>query len=419
MKKFTQSTLALALGTLMSGSAFAASLAITNATVHTATEQGVLKGASIVVTDGKITAINPAEVKADQIIDAAGAIVTPGFISSMNQLGLVEVGAVARSRDAEDDKAGIDFDPSLAFNPRSSLIPYARKGGITQDIIVPDGGDSIFAGLAATVDLSGEFDSVVATETALIVHLGAKSKGSRAMSLKNLIDKLDGQKTKLAKKDDKKDDKKDEKKADKPSAEERILTEVLAGKLPVVVHVNRASDILELLKVKATFGLNLVLWGANDAVLVADKIAAAKVPVILSAMDNLPGDFDSLHAHLGNAGKLEQAGVKVLLTVGGDASHNMYQMRFDAGNAVSNGMSYDGAIKAVTANVAEVFGIDGGKIAVGQKADIVMWNADPLDFQGHVVKMWINGEEVTTESRQDKLRERYTTPTNMPVNYTK
>ncbi|WP_323824426.1 hypothetical protein, partial [Pseudomonas aeruginosa] len=93
---------------------------------------------------GKITAINPAKVEADNIVDAKGQIVTAGFIGSLNQLGLVEVGAVAGSRDAGDDKAGIDFDPSLAFNPRSSLIPYARKGGITRNVVTPHGGDSIF-----------------------------------------------------------------------------------------------------------------------------------------------------------------------------------------------------------------------------------------------------------------------------------
>ncbi|CCQ11957.1 putative amidohydrolase family protein [Pseudoalteromonas luteoviolacea B = ATCC 29581] len=417
MKKMTLSTLALVMGAGFSASALAQSIAITNATVHTAGELGVLKSASIVLNDGKIVAINPATVEADTVIDAQGQVVTPGLISSMNQLGLVEVGAVARSRDAGDDKAGIDFDPSSAFNPLSTLVPYARKGGITQDIVTPYGGDSIFAGLASVVDLTGEFDSVTATKKALVVKLGAESKGSRAMSFKTLVEKLEGQQTKLDKQ--KAEKKKDEKKDDKPSVEEQVLTDVLAGKLPMVAYSNRASDLIHLLKIKADFNLNLVLWGANDAVLVADKIAAAKVPVIMSAMENLPGDFDSMHAHLENAGKLEKAGVKVLLTVGGDASHNMYQMRFDAGNAVSNGMSYDGAIKSMTANVAEVFGINGGKVAVGQKADVVLWSGDPLELSSSVVKMFINGKEVSTESRHDKLRDRYMKKSDMPVAYTK
>lgn len=413
MKKLSRSfSLSLvAAGLLASGAVSAQSLAIINATLHTSSDQGVLEGASIVMNDGKITAINPSDVKADKVIDAKGQIVTAGFIASVNQLGLVEVGAVAGSRDAGEDKAGIDFDASLAFNPRSSLIPYARKGGITRDLITPYGGDSIFAGLASVVDLSGSFESVDKKQAALVVHLGERSKGSRAFTLQTLIKKLDEHQTK-ASKDAKKDDA-------KPSAEDTVMAKVLKGDMPLLISVSRASDIVELIKVKQQFGVNIVLNGAQDAVVVKDRIAKAGIPVIISAMDNLPGSFDSLHASLNNAGILEKAGVKVLLTVGGDASHNVYQLRYDAGNAVSYGMSQQGALKAMTSNVADVFGINAGSLEVGKAADVVMWSNDPFELSSHVNKMFINGVEVSTESRQDKLRERYTTESNMPRAYTK
>ena len=413
MKKLSRSfSLSLvAAGLLASGAVSAKSLAIINATLHTSSEQGVLEGASIVMNEGKITAINPSDVKADKVIDAKGQIVTAGFIASVNQLGLVEVGAVAGSRDAGEDKAGIDFDASLAFNPRSSLIPYARKGGITRDLITPYGGDSIFAGLASVVDLSGSFESVNKKQAALVVHLGERSKGSRAFTLQTLINKLDEHQTK-ASKEAKKDDA-------KPSAEDTVMAKVLKGDIPLLISVSRASDIVELIKVKQQFGVNIVLNGAQDAVVVKDRIAKAGIPVIISAMDNLPGSFDSLHASLNNAGILEKAGVKVLLTVGGDASHNVYQLRYDAGNAVSYGMSQQGALKAMTSNVADVFGINAGSLEVGKAADVVMWSNDPFELSSHVNKMFINGVEVSTESRQDKLRERYTTESNMPRAYTK
>ncbi|MBE0367842.1 amidohydrolase family protein [Pseudoalteromonas aurantia] len=411
MTKFKLSLITGAL--LASSSAFAQVTAITNATVHTSTEQGILKDATVVIEGGKITAINPSNVNADITIDANDRILTPGFIGSMNQLGLVEVGAVAGSRDAGDDKAGVDFDTSSAFNPRSSLIPYARKGGVTQNVAVPYGGDSIFAGLGFVADLSGEFDSVTDKHTALVVHLGAKSKGSRALSYKQLVDKLEERQQALAKKDDKKD------KDKKPSVEETVLTQVLNGQMPLVTHLTRASDILEIIKIKEQFGINLIIWGADDAQLVKSQLAKAKVPVIISAVSNLPTSFDSLHASLETAGALEKAGVKVILSIGGDGSHNVYQLRFDAGIAVSNGMSHEGAIKALTANVAESFGIEGGKIAKGERADLVLWSADPFEISTHVQKMWINGTEVTTESRHDKLRDRYTTESKLPRAYTK
>ncbi|MGO2291463.1 MAG: amidohydrolase family protein [Pseudoalteromonas sp.] len=412
MTKLTRSfSLSLvAAGLFSTGAVQAQSIAIINATLHTSTDQGVLSNASIIMDEGKITAINPEEVTADTIVDAEGKIVTPGFIASVNQLGLVEVSAVAGSRDGGDDKAGIDFDPSLAFNAHSSLIPYARKGGVTRDVITPHGGDSIFAGLAAIVDLSGSFESVSKKQAALVVHLGEKRKGSRAMSLKTLIDTLEAHQQKSAKED---------KKDDTPSTEDKILTKVLAGEMPLLVSVSRAADIMELLKVKQQFGVNLVLSGAQDAVVVKKQLADAQVPVILSAMDNLPGSFDSLHASLSNAGELEKAGVKVLLTVGGDSSHNIYQLRFDAGNAVSYGMSQQGALKAVTSNIADVFAIDAGRMEVGKAADVVIWSSDPFELNSHVTQMFINGEKVSTEARQDKLRERYMSDSEMPRAYNK
>ncbi|AZZ98369.1 amidohydrolase family protein [Pseudoalteromonas sp. R3] len=413
MKKFNVSLLT---GALMASSAvFAQTTAITNATVHTMTEAGVLEGATVVIENGTITAINPSNVSADKTIDAQGRVLTPGFIGSMNQLGLVEVSAVAGSRDGDDDKAGIDFDASPAFNPRSSLIPYGRKGGITQNVVIPHGGKSIFEGLAFVVDLSGEFNSVLKTNTALVIDMDASGSGSRAMKYKTLTEKLEAQQEKLAK--GKKDDKKD---AKKPSREEQVLSAVLKGEIPVVIEVERASDILEVLKVKEQFDLKLVLWGVNDAVLVKDEIAKAKVPVVISAVSNLPTSFSSLHADLTNAGKLERAGVKVLLSgFAFEGAHNLYQLRFDAGIAVAHGMSYEGALKAVTSNIAETFGLDGGKIASGQRADLVLWSADPFEFSTTLDKLWINGEEVTTESRHDKLRERYTNDSDMPRAYTK
>ncbi len=402
----------VAAGLLASGAANAQSLAIINATLHTATEQGVLENASIVMDNGKITAINPQQVQADKVIDANGQIVTPGFIASINQLGLVEVSAVAGSRDAGEEKAGIDFDVSLAYNAHSSLIPYARKGGVTRDVITPHGGDSIFSGLASVVDLSGDLQGDIQKQAALVVYLGERSKGSRAFTLQTLINKLEEHQTKAAKKPKKDDD-------STPSTEDKVMVKVLSGDMPRVVGVSRAADIIELLKVKEQFGINLVLNGAQDAVVVKEQIAKAQVPVIMSAMDSLPSSFDSLHASLDNAAALEKAGVKVILTVGGDASHNIYQLRFDAGNAVSYGMSQQGALNAVTSNVADVFGINAGSLEVGKAADVVVWSNDPFELSSHVSKMIINGEEVSTQSRQDKLRERYTTESSMPRAYTK
>ena len=410
-KLFKSSLIALALAS--STASFAESFAITNATVHTVTDQGVLENATVVIENGKVIAINPEKITADVTIDAKGRILTPGFIGSMNQLGLVEVGAVSRSRDGADKKADITFDASLAFNPRSTVIPYSRKGGITSNVVAPHGGDDMFKGQTFVADLSGEFNSVRISNNNVVIDLGAKSKGSRALSLQNLHEQLEDATKALAKAK-----KKNTKEAKEPSRKAQVVNALLNGEKALIAYADRATDLLALLKLKETFSLELVLVGAADAVLVADKIAAAEVPVVVAALDNFPGSFDSLHASLENAGKLTQAGVKVALTVNGD-THNLYQLRFHAGNAIANGLTRSAALASVTANVADAFNLDSGKIAIGKTADLVLWSADPFELSSKVSKIWIAGKEYSTESRQDALRDRYTTKSDMPKAYVK
>ncbi|MFT5852018.1 MAG: imidazolonepropionase-like amidohydrolase [Colwellia sp.] len=422
IKLFKASLVALALAAI--SHANAESLAITNATIHTVTEQGVLTNATVVIDDGKIIAINPEKIVADVTFDAMGKILTPGLIGSMNSLGLVEVNAVSRTRDASDKKADITFDASIAFNPRSTVVPYTRKGGITSNVSVPSGGNSMFKGQTFVTDLSGEFDSVYIKENAVIIDLGAKSSGSRALNLQKLRYTLeDAQKAltkvaedaKTAKKDKKADEKQKEPKELK--RDEKIINALLAGDKPLVAYADRATDLLELLKLKAEFNLDLVIAGGADAILITEQLAAAKVPVIFGALDNLPSSFDSLHSSLDNTAKLTQAGINVALAI--SDAHNLYQLRFEAGNAIANGLTKDQALAAVTANVADAFNINAGRIAVGKKADLVLWSADPFELSTKVDKMWINGKETSTQSRQDKLRKRYTTESDMPRGYTK
>ncbi|MDG1751412.1 MAG: amidohydrolase family protein [Thalassotalea sp.] len=417
MKLFKSSLIALALAS--ASSVYAESIAITNATVHTVTEQGTLTNATVVMDNGVITAINPQTVTADSTIDAMGKILTPGFIGSMNTLGLVEVSAVSRTRDASDKKADITFDASTAFNPKSAAIAYSRKGGITTNIVTPRGGEDMFKGQAFIADLSGEYDSIVETNTAVLVDIGSKSKGSRALTLQDLRNKLDDAKTALAKeKKEQADAKKDKKKdAKEPKRDEKVINALLAGEKPLIAYADRATDILALIKLKQEFGLDLVIADAGDAVSVAAQIAKAKVPVIIATIDNLPS-FDALHQSLKSAKVLMDAGVTVAFKVNGD-THNLYQLRYDAGVAIANGVSQEQALAAVTANIADAFNYDAGRIAVGKKADLVLWSADPFELSTRVEKMWIDGVEHTTESRQDALRDRYTTDSDMPRAYTK
>lgn len=409
MKLLKPSLIALSL--LTSCSALAEKIAITNTTIYTATDNGVLTDASVVFENGKIISINPLSIKADRVIDGTGKIVTPGFISTMNQFGLVEVNAVSTTRDSSAKKASINFDPSYAYNPETTLIPFARKGGITRSLVSPSSRGSVFAGQAFTILMNSSFDSVIDTKSAVIASFGGDRKDSRASSLIELIDKLKGQQEKLTNSDE------SSKKAKAPSDEEETLTALLNGEKPLVASASRSSDLLQLIKIKQEYGINIVIAGGEDAARVKSQLAEAEIPVMIKVVANLPGSFDSLHASLATAGELEKAGVKVILF--SPDSHLSKNLRLDAGNAISYGMSPQGALEAMTSNVAETFDMDSGEIAVGRAADLVLWSADPFEISSKVESLWINGEKVSTESRQDKLRDRYISKDSKPRGYIK
>ena len=174
---------------------------------------------------------------------------------------------------------------------------------------------------------------------------------------------------------------------------------------------------MALISLKKRFAFKLIIVGAADAELVSEQLASENITVIINAMRNLPGSFDSLHTSLSSAANLTNAGVKVILSV--NDTHNMYQLRYSAGNAVANGLSKEAALAAITANVADSFSLNTGRIAIGYDADLVLWSADPFEISSKVDKMWISGQEVSTQSRQDALRKRYTTESDMPRAYTK
>ena len=418
MMKYVLFTL-VGLASLFSANSLAERFAITNALVHTLTEQGVLANATVVVEDGVISEINPSSLNVDKVIDAQGKILTPGLIGSMNQLGLDEVSAVATTQDAADKDADISFDPSLAFNAKSSVIPYSRKGGVTTNFVIPKGGKGIFKGQGFITDLTGSYSSIVSANHGVVVDLGAKSKGSRALSLQKLALKLEKLQEKLAANNSEQESA-DEKKAqsdknDKLKADEKILQAVLSGEKTLFAHADRASDMLELIRLKQVYKFSLVIIGAADALKITEQLTAADVTVAISGIRNLPS-FEGLHTSLQTSAELARSGVKFLIHVNGD-THNLYQLRFNAGIAVANGLPFEQALAAVTANVADVLNLDAGRIKVGNRADLVLWSGDPLELSSKVEQMWIKGQPHSTLSRHDKLRDRYKQQSEMPKAY--
>ncbi|MCA9553891.1 MAG: amidohydrolase family protein, partial [Myxococcales bacterium] len=184
------------------------------------------------------------------------------------------------------------------------------------------------------------------------------------------------------------------------------LDPALRGRLPVIVEVNRASDILAVLKLAKEEGLDIAILGGADAWLVADALARAKVPVIVNPLADLPSSFESRYARADNAALLAQAGVQVAIST--RSSHNASGLRFHLANAVRAGLPPELALRAATLVPAEIFGMKGyGALERGKVANVVVWTGDPFEPSSYAETIIIRGEVQPTESRQTALARKY------------
>jgi len=168
------------------------------------------------------------------------------------------------------------------------------------------------------------------------------------------------------------------------------------------------SDIESALRLANEYHLKLVIRGGTEAWKVAKLLAAANVPVVLNPLSDVP-NFDGLSPRLDNATILREAGVPVVLIEPDRANYR--NLRFSAGNAVRNGMKWDDALRAITLEPAKAMGVDGryGSLEVGKVADVVVWSGDPLDFASAAEHTYIKGVEISKDTRQTELLERYKT----------
>lgn len=405
-------TLAAALSSI-AFTANAQEVLIRQAKVHTAAAQGTLENTDVLVRDGKIVAVAAglAAPAGATVIEAGNRPLTPGFYAGLSSMGVIEVAgesstvdaALSFSAPAWQQQWRPEFDVTRAFNPRSVVIPVTRIEGLTWSVVTPESFDGIIAGQGAAMTLDGRHDAVLDGSRSLFVGWNgpsAASGGSRAglyMLLEQAIREVRapmsaggsaGGQALLY-----------------PAGRE-VMSAYLAGGR-VVFNVDRAADIRELIDFAQRNGMKPVIHGGSEAWLVARELARAKVPVILNPLTNLPFGFNDIGARLDNAALLHRAGVRIAFSP--DDIYNSRKIRQLAGNAVAHGLPWEAALAAVTATPAEIFGMGAtrGRIAVGQVADLVLWNADPLDVIATAQQVWIAGRAIEMRSRQTELRDRY------------
>ncbi|HWM90898.1 MAG TPA: amidohydrolase family protein [Thermoanaerobaculia bacterium] len=405
--------LLLALPAAVMSAERAETVAITGGRVVTLGPAGTIDGGTVLIQDGKVRAVgrDVAIPSGARRIDATGKVVTPGFMDSLARLGLVEVAAVEETVDTrtQNDQITAAFNVADAINPRSILIKTNRVEGLTRAVIAPAPGSSLIAGQGVVIHLGGPEDFLLRSPVAMYGVLGANGRnfggGSRAAALLRLREILHDAREYA------KNRSAYEQGETRDLAVSRLdleaLQPVVRGELPLVLAVNRASDIQAALRLAKEEKLKLILAGAGEGWVVADEIAAAKVPVLITPLNNLPGSFDVLGATLENAARLHKAGVTfAFMSV---AAHEAYSIRQQAGNAVAYGLPWDAAMAALTTVPARLWGIGDryGSLEPGKDADVVVWTGDPLEVVSYPTEVFIRGTQVPIESRQLELRDRY------------
>lgn len=430
--------------------ASAETIAITGGRVVIGDGSEPIDGGTVVIRDGRVVAAGAgvAVPPGASQVDATGKWVTPGIVAGFSRVGLVEVDAVSGTNDVQANNspfsAAIDVAP--AINPQSTSIAVNRAAGVTRAVVAPATARSIFAGQGAMIDLGGDMAPITRARLFQFIELGEEGArdagGSRAAAhvlLRNALREARDLRAPIGSAARSARDvslQTPEDSAENPyllpdarRSDDVLLTRfdaaalvpVLQGRQLLLVHVERASDILQTLALKREFPrLRLVLVGAAEGWRVADRIAAADVPVIANALTDLPGSFEQLAATQSNVGRMRAAGVDVAIgMINDDESRQIRVSTQYAGNLVAigripghTGLSWSEAFAAISSAPAEAMGLgdEVGSLRPGRRGDVVIWDGDPLELSSGVEAVWIDGVPQSLENRQTLLRERYRDP---------
>jgi imidazolonepropionase-like amidohydrolase len=414
MRYFSKSCAAL----LISGSyVFAApSLAaaqdvfIEDATIVTNTNAGRIDVGDILIRGGKIVNMgNIADAPSGMtVINAKGKWVTPGLFAPFSRIGLVEISGEARTNDISADEAATSVSNLAAdsFNPKSPVIGNTRLEGITHMLSAPGTGKSIFGGIGLLANTSGAFDSIETEQAFIYVSLGERGAdtagGSRSAAMNQLraaLDDAGAYPSRFGGPDD----------GDALSRRDAAaLFKAARGQMPLLIDADRAADLLNIIKLKQEYGLDVIIVGAAEGWMVAEELKAADIRVMVDPQENLPGSFDSVGARRDNIIMLDAAGVDyAIMTRSAGLTHNIRVLGQHAGNAVGAGLPWDKAFAAISSTPARWFGSNSGTITRGAAANLVVWDGDPLEVTSGAEHIFINGKPQEMSSRQTALRDRY------------
>ena len=399
-------------------------IAITNARIVPVVGAEIPRG-TILIEDGRIAAVGSdvAVPAGAQVVDATGLRAYPGMIDGYSSLGLVEISAVAATVDnRETGRINPQVRTLEAIRYDSMHIPISRSNGITAAIVAPAGG--FVSGVSCLLKLDGWTHREMAVKPAAALHIelpglraarGGIAGGRRGSAspqpdgpalLAELKGLLDGARAY-------------EKRRDTAAADRRLalpgydetsesLLPVVKGDLPLMISVHGEKDIRAALKFVRDENIEAVFYGVEQGFKVAGELAAARIPVVLGSLYDLPPVWeDGYDALFRNPGILAKAGVKIAFS--SSSASVAKDLPYHAAKAAAFGLDRGEALKAVTINTAEIFGVSGtmGSLEKGKAANIVLADGDILELRTNIAKVFIDGRETDLSNRYTELLEKF------------
>jgi imidazolonepropionase-like amidohydrolase len=389
---------------------------------------GVIENGVLVMQSGRITAVGPASTAIPagaRVIDVTGMTVYPGLIDAETHLGLTEISADRMTDDMIEpsDEIMPHMHVYDAFHAETALIPVARINGITNAIVAPAIGDTL-PGQDSFIQLAGRSadEMLMVRDIALPLNFTGRQRrnqsfesakfpqtrmGMAAQLRQAFIDAQDYE-AKLAAWEKKKSSDPDKAgAAPKRDLKLEALLPYLHGQKPMVLAAEEPNDVQTVLDMAKEFHLKVILSHLSHSSAVLDKVAASGFPVIVGPIYEQPKEWERYDAVYRLPAEMAKRGIKIAFAT--YDAHRVRDLPYAAGYAVAFGLPPGEALKALTLNPAQMFGLDKdlGSLDAGKMANVVVANGDPLDVKTDVKHLFIAGQEIPLVSKQTELRDQY------------
>jgi imidazolonepropionase-like amidohydrolase len=389
-------------------------LAVLAGRIHTV-RNGTITDGVVLIEDGKITQVgtrDAVKLPADTPVLTA-AVVTPGLIDTHAVVGLSGVLNFPKADQDQDETS----DPNQAdlrvldgFNPSEPLLQFVREQGVTVMHAMP-GRANVIAGQTGVFRTFGRTAEQMKLRfpAGILVNLGEVPKKAHAgkmpstrMGTANLVRTAFSQ----AQAHLRKRSARDEAKWPAPNLKLEALAPALKREIPVVFSAHRADDLVTALRLADEFKLRPMLSLATEGYLVADRIAAAKVPVAVHPSMQRASSLETLNVHLGNAAALAERKVPLTICTAFEGYVPKSRvLRYEAAIAMVNGLGHERALSAITLDAARMLGLEDrfGSIEPGKVADLVLYDGDCFEHTTHVTHTLIDGRVIYDRSEYLKL----------------